>query len=214
MSDQFHHGHDARGRLFGGFHHHTTACGQRRRDLPGGHEQWEVPRDDLPHYTDGLVQHDAHRVRIVLADGTFLRPDDACEVAEVVDHQRQIRVHRLADGLAVIDGLDGGQVFLVVLDHLRDAVEDVAALGGRAAAPGHEGLVRGGDGQFHILLLAPCRLGEDLPVDRTDIVEVFTAHRFHPLTTDVVVVAILEADVGAGEGDRLGTSCGCHVCVV
>ena len=35
-------------REFGGLQHHRIAGGQRRRDLPGEHQQREIPRNDLP----------------------------------------------------------------------------------------------------------------------------------------------------------------------
>ena len=42
-------------REFGRLQHHRAAGGQRRRDLPGQHQQREIPRDDLADDADGLV---------------------------------------------------------------------------------------------------------------------------------------------------------------
>lgn len=46
----------------GGLDHERVARGEGRRDLPGAHQEREVPRNDLADDADGLVQHDAHRV--------------------------------------------------------------------------------------------------------------------------------------------------------
>ena len=37
-------------RLLGGLEHHGVAAGERRAELPGRHQQREVPRDDLAHH--------------------------------------------------------------------------------------------------------------------------------------------------------------------
>ncbi len=44
------------GRLLGRLQDHAVAGGQRRPQLPGGHEQGEVPGDDLADHTDRLAQ--------------------------------------------------------------------------------------------------------------------------------------------------------------
>ena len=50
-------------RLLGRLQHHGAPGGQRRRQLPRGHQQRIVPRDDLADDADGLA-HD-HRQRVV-----------------------------------------------------------------------------------------------------------------------------------------------------
>lgn len=42
--------------LLGGLEHHGVTGGKHRRDLPGEHEEGEVPGDDLADDTNGLVK--------------------------------------------------------------------------------------------------------------------------------------------------------------
>ena len=49
--------------LLGRLEHHGVAGGQRRAELPRGHQQREVPRDDLPDDADRLAQRVGVEVR-------------------------------------------------------------------------------------------------------------------------------------------------------
>jgi hypothetical protein len=44
-----------------------------------------------------------HRIAIDLAKRSFLRPDSASEIAEVVDRERNVRGHRFVNRLTVVD---------------------------------------------------------------------------------------------------------------
>ena len=101
-----------RGEL-GRLEHHGVAHRQRRRDLPGQHQQREVPGDDLPDDADG-----AHVGQL---GGHQLRP--AGVVVEVARDQRDVDVARLADRLAVVDRLQHGEQARVLLDLARQRVE-------------------------------------------------------------------------------------------
>ena len=78
--------------------HHAVAGGQRRGQLPGGHQQREVPRDDLPDHAQRLVDVVGHGAVVDLGGGAFLGADAAGEVAEVVGGQGMsaLRVSRTA----------------------------------------------------------------------------------------------------------------------
>ena len=60
----------------------------------------------------------------------------------MVDGERDVGEARLADRLAVVDGLDRGEHREVLLHAVGDLVEDLGALGGRGLAPGVLGLMR------------------------------------------------------------------------
>ena len=96
-------------RLLGRLQHDAVAGGERRRELPGRHQQREVPGDDLADHAQRLVEMIGDRVVVDLATAAFLGADAAGEVAEMVDRQRQVGRVRLADRLAVVDRLDRGQ---------------------------------------------------------------------------------------------------------
>jgi ParB family chromosome partitioning protein len=63
VGDQLGEHHDRQRRLFGRLEHHAVAGGQGRGELPGGHQQREVPRDDLPDHAQRLVEVIGHGVR-------------------------------------------------------------------------------------------------------------------------------------------------------
>ena len=61
-----------------------VAGGQRRGDLPGSHQEREVPGDDLADHADRLAQDEAQGVLVDHHRLPFLGPDGAGEVAEMV----------------------------------------------------------------------------------------------------------------------------------
>ena len=96
-----------------GLEHHRVARGQRRRNLPGQHEQRKIPGNDLP--------NDAARG----VSGKFLieqlRP--AGMVIEVASHQRNVNVPALANRFAVVHRLEHGQAAGMFLHGSRQRVE-------------------------------------------------------------------------------------------
>ncbi len=64
--------HDRGRRLLGGLEHHAIAGGERGRELPAGHQQREVPGDDLADDAERLVEMIGDGVVVDLADRAFL----------------------------------------------------------------------------------------------------------------------------------------------
>jgi len=83
-----------------------------------------------------------NRLVVQLGERAFLGPDNAREVAEVVDGQRQVGGQALPDRLAVVPGLGDGQGFQVGLYPVGDLVQDVGPLGGAGPSPAALGAVR------------------------------------------------------------------------
>ena len=110
----------ARGR--GGLEDGAIARRQHGRELPRRHEEREVPRHDLADDPDGLVQHERHHVAGQQVGLAGVGEQAAGEVAEVVDGVRDVDGARLADGLAVVERLDEGEVLGVLLDDVGDLV--------------------------------------------------------------------------------------------
>ena len=81
-----------------------------------------------------------NRRLVKLRDATFLRADGARKVTEVIDGERKIGSHGLANRLAVVPGLDGGEHLEVVFHALGDPHQHLAACRGRGLTPG---LLRG-----------------------------------------------------------------------
>ena len=69
-------------------------------------QQGKVPVDDLPDNTEWLLKVVCRGCLVELRERPFLRTEDAREIAEVVAREGEVRVDSLADGLAVVAGLD------------------------------------------------------------------------------------------------------------
>ncbi len=119
-------------RLFGDLQHHGAAGGQGRAELPGRHQEREVPRDDLAHHADRLGAGIGHVLsrrgqvgdRDVLA---FELGRPAGHVVEHVGRQRHVGDARDAERLAVVQAFQLGQLVQVFVDQVADLVDDAAA---------------------------------------------------------------------------------------
>jgi hypothetical protein len=79
----------------------VTRC-QRGRELPRGHQQREVEGDDLPDHAERLAEVVGDQILADFGRPALLRARSRGEVAEVVDHQRDVGGQGLADRLAVL----------------------------------------------------------------------------------------------------------------
>src|SRR5262249_20832416 len=194
VADEIHEYHDRHGRLLGGLQHHAIACGKRRRKLPCRHEDWEIPRDDLPDHAERLMIVVGDGLVVDLAQRALLRADAGGEIAEMIDRERDVGEARLPDRLAVIDGLDRGKHVQIFLDAVGDFVQDLIALGRRHLAPGVLGLMRGVKRKLDVSGLGARDLAYRLAGDRADIVEILAIDRRHPLAADEIVVTRAHGD--------------------
>ncbi len=114
---------------FGRLEHDRIAGGKGRGDLPGQHQQREVPGDDLAADAigDGVGEFAAQ----------VLGP--AGVMVEMAGYQRDIDVAAFADRLAVVHALEHREQPAVLLDGTGDGVEILAALVAGQGAPGFEG---------------------------------------------------------------------------
>jgi len=186
-----------RGR-FGRLEHHRVAGAQRRCELPCRHQDREVPRDDLADDAQRLVEVVGDGGLVDLGDRAFLGAQGAGEVAEMVGRERDVSVQRLADRLAVVDGLGVGEHLEVGFDAVGDLQQDIGALGRRGPGPLVGSGVRGVECGFDVLGGGACGLRVDLAADRRDDIKVLALDRGDPLAADEVVVLGLVLDLGAG----------------
>ena len=61
-------------RLLGGLQHHGAAGRQRRAELPGGHQQREIPGNDLADHADRLAQRVGQKLRRLAAEIGIVLP--------------------------------------------------------------------------------------------------------------------------------------------
>ena len=125
--------------------HDRVPGGERRSELPRAHEEREVPRNDLTHDADRLVQDETHRVVVDAHGAPFFGAEASREVAEVVDRERHVDERRLADGLAVVHRFDLREEVGLLLEIVGDAQKNGGALGGRSLRPAF----KGGAGGLH-----------------------------------------------------------------
>ena len=202
--------------LLGRLEHHAVARGQRRAQFPRGHQQREVPRDDLPDDAERLAQrvgvevrprHVGHREvdRVALELG---RPTG--HVVEQVRGQRHVRRLRHADRLAVVQRLELGQLVGVLEDQVADPPDDPAAL--RRAHPAPRALVeraaRGPHSPVDVLGIALGDPGERLPGRGVGGLERLARRRVAPLPVDE------QLSRGADEGFDVAIQGHGHVMVI
>jgi hypothetical protein len=184
--------HDRGGRLLGGLEDDGVAGGQRGRQLPGGHQDREVPRDDLPDHAQRLVEVVGDGVVVDLAQRALLRAQRSGEVPEVVDGQRQIGVERLADRLAVVPRLRERKGFQVRLDAVGDLEQDPGPLPSGRLAPRGGRAVRRVERLVDVGFRRARDLAEGLAGDGRRVLEVLTAGRRNPFAANEIAVAGLE----------------------
>ena len=145
----------------GGLQHDGVARGERRGDLPGEHEQREVPRDDL--------RGDAERARVRAEPGVVELVGPARVVEEPGGDERHVDVAALLDRLAVVEALGDRQLAGALLHEPRDAEQVLAAVGPAELRPGLVvGAAGGGDGGIHVFGRRGGDLGDVLLGGRRD----------------------------------------------
>jgi hypothetical protein len=115
--------------LLGELEDDGAAAGERGGEFPHGHQQREIPGNDLRDHADGL----AHRVGVeVVASrkrqrfaGDFRGP--ACHVAEHVYGQGHIRDASNAARLAVVEGFDLGELLEILFEQVGEFPDHAAA---------------------------------------------------------------------------------------
>ncbi|MNM45711.1 hypothetical protein D3C81_566370 [compost metagenome] len=196
ITDQFSkHGNRQR-RLLGRLEHHAVARGQGRGEFPGGHQQREVPGDDLPDHAERLMEVISGGVLVDLGGTAFLGADAAGEVTKVIGSQWHVGIQGFADGLAVVPGFTQGQHFKVLFDAIGDLQQDSRALLHGRAPPGIGYAMGGIQRQVDVGRAGARELGNRLAIDRRAVAEVLACQRGHEFAADVVAVNGLEADQG------------------
>ncbi|MNK86103.1 hypothetical protein D3C87_1060060 [compost metagenome] len=197
VGDQLGEDHDRQRRLLGRLEHDAVAGGQCRGEFPGGHQQREVPRNDLPDHAQRFVEVIGRGQFVDLGSPAFLGADAAGEVTEVVGSQRHVGVQGFAHGLAVVPGFGDGQHLKVLLDAVGDFQQHQGAVLGRGLAPGVGSGMGGVEGLVDVGGAGAREFGDHFTVDRRGVGEVLAIDRSDKLATDEVAVARLEGNDGA-----------------
>ena len=175
-----------------GFNTQVQPDCERRRELPSGHHERKVPRDDLRDDADGL----AARERV---DAAAFRPADrdldrrafdfrgpAGHVAEVVHRAGHVDHARHELRLAVVEALELRELVCVFLDQIRETPEQRFARGGQHRGP-RAGLERGARGGYGPVDIRGVRVGDGRDLGAGRGVDHRDAHarlRVDPLAAD------------------------------
>jgi hypothetical protein len=181
--------------VFRRFKHDGVSRRQRGGQLPDGHQDREVPGNDLADYTERLVVVVRGGVVVQLGKPALLRPDGGGEVAEVVRGQRDVGGQRLAHSLAVVPGFGDRKHLQVLVDPVRNPVQYGGTLGDGGFAPARSCLMRGVEGQVDVFRGAAGHFTKGLAGHGRDVLEVLALGRGNPFAADPVLVARLEADL-------------------
>ncbi len=197
VTDDFDEYHDRQRGLLGRLEHDAVTGSQGRSQFPGGHQQREVPRDDLADNTQRLMEVIGRGVLVDLGGAAFLGADAASKVAEVVGSQRHVGVQGFTDGLAVVPGFSDSELFQVGFDAIGDLQQNQRAVLHRGLAPGIGSSVSGVQRLLDIFGARTRELGNDFTIYRRGVDEVLAFDRRDEFTTNVVAVARLEGYDGA-----------------
>ncbi|OZJ02100.1 hypothetical protein BZG36_05212 [Bifiguratus adelaidae] len=105
--------------------------GKSRTNLPCKHEQGEVPGDNAPDDTNGLVAsvgEDAGGINDLAMD--LVGP--SCVVSDATDQAGNISRTRKSDGLAIVLSLDLSQFLGIAFHEIGELVHQTSTLGGRS----------------------------------------------------------------------------------
>lgn len=138
--------------LLSGLHDDGVTGGESGADLPGKHEEREVPGNDLTANTERLlpgvvegIGGDIDGLALNLVGPTAVVADGANDSANIAAGH--------GDGLAIVERLNGGEEVEVLLDQVGKLEEVDATLLGSGLAPDTvESLAGGGDSKIDILL--------------------------------------------------------------
>ena len=183
------------GRRGGGLQDDRVAGGEGRGDLPGQHQQREVPRDDLGGHAERL--RDPARERVL----ELVRP--AGVVPEVGRRERDVDVARFLDRLAGVHRFEDRELARALLEDPGDPEQVLRPLPARQRAPRSALRAPGGpDGLVDVRRGRPRDLGQRLLRRRIDRGERLAVGGGDVLAVDEQAVALLERDDVARLGGR------------
>ena len=171
--------------------HHRVACGQCRSNLPGPHQQREVPWNDLADHADRFTQNHGERIFIDHDGFALVCAQAARKIAEMIRRQRNVDERRFANRLAVILSFNGSQLLGAFVDLVGNLEQKRRTFCRRPRRPCGKRLSSGLNGAINIgrrgvstdsELFAACRVGRH---------KGFSVFGVHPLSVNQQAVAIL-----------------------
>ncbi len=175
-------------RGLGRFQDHRVATGQGRRDLPGRHQQREIPGYDLRRDAQGLGAPTRESVF------QLIRPTGVIE--KMGGGQWNVNVSGLTNGFAAIQGLDHSEFARPLLQRPGDPIDVLAPLCRFHCRPdilvGTAGSLHG---TFHIRGIRLRHSGQHFLAGRVDRVKVTAGGRRYEFPVDEEVIAFIHPHV-------------------
>lgn len=178
--------------LLSGLEDDGVSRGDDGADLPGEHEQGEVPGDDLATDADGLMAGVVEGLGIGVDN---LAVDLVCPAAIVSDTAGSVGNVDLSDGegLAVVKGLDGSQGIAMLFHQVSQLDEHAATICWGDMFPGSvEGGTGSGDGDIDVLFCGLVDGGDGLFVVGVDGVKGPALDALDELVVDEAGMDLLE----------------------
>ena len=108
----------------GWFNDNGTAGSQGWCQFPSSHEEWEVPRNDLSHYTNWFIEDNGHGLVIEHIRSPFFGPENASKVAEVVRCIRNIHSQSFANWFPIILRFQFSKGLTVSINGIRNLQQE------------------------------------------------------------------------------------------
>jgi hypothetical protein len=172
------------GGLLGGLQDNCVAGGGGRSDLPGPHEQGEVPGDNLATDTDGLVTGVVHGVGVGVDGLAANLVGPSAVVTQATGRVGHVQLGH-GQGLAVVQGFDAGDDVHIPLEEVGQLGQHPTSVGGGDMLPGAL-ICRSGrlDGDVDILLGGLVDGSDDLLVVGVDGLEGLAIDTLDELVVD------------------------------
>lgn len=193
--------------LLSGLNDNGVTGGDGGTNLPGPHQDGEVPGDNLTANTDGLVAGVGESLGVGVDSLTVDLVGPATVVAQAAGGVGNINLGH-GDGLTVVESLDGGKGLHITLEQIGQLSEHTATVRGGHTVPGTlEGSASGLDGDVDILLGSLVDGGDNLLIGRVEGLEGLTIDTLDKLVVDEPSskpksVSVLGSGTGEGGGKR------------
>ncbi len=148
--------------MLGWLEHNRVPGSQCWGQFPGGHQQREIPRNDLSADANRLAERVVEKVIVDWNRVALDFPGQASEILKIFNGLRNINIGRFPQGFAIVERFKLGQFFGAVSDNLCGFIEDFPALMRSHPGPGatFKRPTRSGDSQVDIFCFTFSHVGQ------------------------------------------------------
>ena len=174
------------------FEYRAAARREHRRELPGRHEEGEIPWYDLSDDADRFAENYRHGVLVEHRRAAFLGAHRSREIAEVVRREGNVDGHRLTDRFAVVERFYHREMFFVCVNHVGDLEQKISPFGRGDIFPTLPCLPSRTYGKVYVFPRCLRTFGQRMPVSRAMGLKVFPVIRRPPFSIDKQPILFLQ----------------------